>query len=156
MSPHQLNMTSISVADVMLEIWKRLAPIVCVKSLETILQFLDASGDIANEKDDYTLSNSVYNSLKRHSMKEQKYGHKLHEKKEHSTQVSWMCWRTSVKWSCLQEQTLDPKTRLILFKLVDGGLLEDVNGCINTGKEANVYHATGGRLAWSWCSCGIQ
>jgi len=37
MSPHQLNMTSISVADVMLEIWKRLAPIVCVKSLEAIL-----------------------------------------------------------------------------------------------------------------------
>ncbi|XP_065898189.1 serine/threonine-protein kinase RIO3-like [Dysidea avara] len=93
-------------------------------------KFLEASGDIANEKDDYTLSNSVYNSLKRHSMKEQKYSHKLHEKKEHST----------------QEQTLDPKTRLILFKLVDGGVLEDVNGCINTGKEANVYHATGGSV----------
>ena len=47
---------------------------------------------------------------------------------------------------CAQEQTLDPKTRLILFKLVDGGVLEEVNGCISTGKEANVYHASGGRL----------
>ena len=41
---------------------------------------------------------------------------------------------------------MDPKTRLILFKLVDGGILEEVNGCISTGKEANVYHASGGRL----------
>ena len=53
-----------------------------------LLQFLEASGDIANMKDDYTLSNSVYNCLKRHSLKEQKYSHRLHEKKEHSTQVS--------------------------------------------------------------------
>ena len=54
---------------------------------------------------------------------------KLHEKKEHST----------------QEQALDPKTRLMLFKLVDSGLLSEVNGCFSTGKESCVYHATGGR-----------
>ncbi|KAG7088404.1 hypothetical protein E1B28_012401 [Marasmius oreades] len=39
------------------------------------------------------------------------------------------------------EQVLDPRTRLILFKMIGRGLVHDVNGCISTGKEANVYHA---------------
>ncbi|KIY73171.1 RIO1-domain-containing protein [Cylindrobasidium torrendii FP15055 ss-10] len=39
------------------------------------------------------------------------------------------------------EQVLDPRTRLILFKMIGRGLLHTVNGCISTGKEANVYHA---------------
>ena len=44
----------------------------------------------------------------------------------------------------IQEQALDEKTRLMLFKLVDSGLLQEVNGCMSTGKEACVYHARGG------------
>lgn len=47
---------------------------------------------------------------------------------------------------CLQEQVLDPKTRLMLYKLVNGEVLEAVNGCISTGKEACVFHANGGRF----------
>lgn len=39
------------------------------------------------------------------------------------------------------EQVLDPRTRLILFKMIGRGLLHEVNGCVSTGKEANVYHA---------------
>src|SRR5208282_3982354 len=39
------------------------------------------------------------------------------------------------------EQVLDPRTRMILFKLINRGLLNEINGCISTGKEANVYHA---------------
>lgn len=39
------------------------------------------------------------------------------------------------------EQVLDPRTRLILFKFLQQGLLEEINGCISTGKEANVYYA---------------
>ncbi|PPQ65405.1 hypothetical protein CVT26_000030 [Gymnopilus dilepis] len=39
------------------------------------------------------------------------------------------------------EQVLDPRTRLILFKMIGRGLIEEVNGCVSTGKEANVYHA---------------
>ena len=38
------------------------------------------------------------------------------------------------------EQALDPRTRLILFK-VSHGVFSEINGCISTGKEANVYHA---------------
>lgn len=40
------------------------------------------------------------------------------------------------------EQVMDPRTRMILFKLLNRGLITEINGCISTGKEANVYHAT--------------
>ncbi|KAJ2889409.1 Serine/threonine-protein kinase rio1, partial [Coemansia aciculifera] len=39
------------------------------------------------------------------------------------------------------EQVLDPRTRIILFKLLNQGVVYEVHGCISTGKEANVYHA---------------
>ncbi|OMH83703.1 Serine/threonine-protein kinase rio1 [Zancudomyces culisetae] len=39
------------------------------------------------------------------------------------------------------EQVLDPRTRLILLKLLNQGTVYEINGCINTGKEANVYHS---------------
>lgn len=54
---------------------------------------------------------------------------------------------------------MDPRTRMILFKLLNRGMITEINGCISTGKlsqkataddakpllsgkEANVYHAT--------------
>lgn len=37
---------------------------------------------------------------------------------------------------------MDPRTRMILFKLLNRGIINEINGCISTGKEANVYHAT--------------
>lgn len=39
------------------------------------------------------------------------------------------------------EQVMDPRTRMILFKLLNRGFINEINGCISTGKEANVYHA---------------
>ncbi|XP_041927836.1 serine/threonine-protein kinase RIO1 isoform X2 [Alosa alosa] len=39
------------------------------------------------------------------------------------------------------EQVLDPRTRMILFKMLSRGVISEINGCISTGKEANVYHA---------------
>ncbi|CAC5415844.1 RIOK1 [Mytilus coruscus] len=41
------------------------------------------------------------------------------------------------------EQVMDKRTRLILFKFLSKGIISEINGCISTGKEANVYHATG-------------
>ncbi|XP_014093370.1 serine/threonine-protein kinase RIO1 [Bactrocera oleae] len=38
------------------------------------------------------------------------------------------------------EQVMDPRTRMILFKLLNRGFIQEINGCISTGKEANVYH----------------
>ncbi|KAM3142160.1 hypothetical protein pb186bvf_005814 [Paramecium bursaria] len=40
------------------------------------------------------------------------------------------------------EQCLDARTRVILMKLINNKQLKEINGCISTGKEANVYHAS--------------
>lgn len=48
------------------------------------------------------------------------------------------------------EQVMDPRTRMIIFKLLNRGFIASINGCISTGKEANVYHcltADGGHRA---------
>ena len=39
------------------------------------------------------------------------------------------------------EQVLDPRTRMILLQMINRGIVSEVNGCVSTGKEANVYHA---------------
>ena len=41
------------------------------------------------------------------------------------------------------EQALDPRTRMVLFKMLNRGLFNEIFGCVSTGKEANVYHAVG-------------
>ncbi|KAG4304669.1 hypothetical protein PORY_002062 [Pneumocystis oryctolagi] len=39
------------------------------------------------------------------------------------------------------ENVLDLRTRIILFRLLNKGFISKINGCVSTGKEANVYHA---------------
>jgi serine/threonine-protein kinase RIO1 len=41
-----------------------------------------------------------------------------------------------------QPQVLDPRTRLVLYKLLNKETLHSIHGCVSTGKEANVYYAT--------------
>uniref|UniRef100_A0A8C7Q5Z5 Serine/threonine-protein kinase RIO3 n=1 Tax=Oncorhynchus mykiss TaxID=8022 RepID=A0A8C7Q5Z5_ONCMY len=79
---------------------------------------------------DLKLSNQVYNSLKQHCHSEQRRSARLHDKKEHST----------------AEQAVDPRTRLLMYKMVNAGVLENINGCISTGKESVVFHADGGSM----------
>lgn len=38
------------------------------------------------------------------------------------------------------EQVLDPRTMKFLAKIINKGIISRINGCISTGKEANVYH----------------
>lgn len=45
----------------------------------------------------------------------------------------------------LQEKAVDPKTRLLMYKMVNSGMLETITGCVSTGKESVVFHAYGGR-----------
>lgn len=33
------------------------------------------------------------------------------------------------------EQVMDPRTRMLLFKLINSNVLAKINGCISTGKE---------------------
>lgn len=40
------------------------------------------------------------------------------------------------------ELVLDPRTRMVLFKLLSRGRLRTLDGCVSTGKEANVYYGT--------------
>ena len=47
------------------------------------------------------------------------------------------------------EQCLDPRTRLMLFKMLSNGMLEVIDGCLSTGKEANVYYAKAGKKSAS-------
>ncbi|KAI9792161.1 MAG: protein kinase rio1 [Peltula sp. TS41687] len=39
------------------------------------------------------------------------------------------------------EQVLDPRTRMILLQMINRNIVAEINGCVSTGKEANVYHA---------------
>ncbi len=32
-------------------------------------------------------------------------------------------------------QALDPRTRMVLFKMLNRGVFQEINGCISTGKE---------------------
>ena len=42
------------------------------------------------------------------------------------------------------EQAVDPQTKVLLFKMINNGILENINGVISTGKEAVILHAEGG------------
>ncbi|XP_042229249.1 serine/threonine-protein kinase RIO3-like [Homarus americanus] len=79
---------------------------------------------------DMQLSNKVYNKLCRSAMTDMKRKHRVHDKVEKAT----------------SEMALDPKTRLLIFKLVNNAVLESVNGIISSGKEAVVFYAQGGEL----------
>ena len=35
------------------------------------------------------------------------------------------------------EQVLDPRTRIILYKMIGRGLIQEINGCVSTGKEVS-------------------
>nr|XP_039262752.1 serine/threonine-protein kinase RIO3-like [Styela clava] len=77
---------------------------------------------------DLQLTNKIYNSLKQHAFSEQRRSQRIHEPKEHYT----------------TEHAVDEKTRLILYRLVNHGILASVNGVISVGKESVVIHADGG------------
>lgn len=48
--------------------------------------------------------------------------------------------RTDKSDRATTEQVLDPRTRIILLKMLNQNVFYELNGCISTGKEANVYH----------------
>jgi len=41
---------------------------------------------------------------------------------------------------CSLLQALDPRTRMVLFRMLNRGVFNDVNGCISTGKEVCHIH----------------
>lgn len=73
------------------------------------------------------LSNSVKNGIKQTEKKEVSSKIRVKEKQDRAT----------------TEQVMDPRTRMILYKYINNGLLDSIDGCVSTGKEANVYYAPG-------------
>jgi len=45
------------------------------------------------------------------------------------------------------EGVMDERTRHMIFRWVQAGVMDEVHGCLSTGKEANVYHGTAGSAA---------
>lgn len=78
---------------------------------------------------DMKLSNRVFNHLKTFSNAEQKRAARLNDKHEKSTST----------------MAIDPRSRLLLFRLIDNNIVDRINGVISTGKEAVILHAEGGK-----------
>lgn len=75
--------------------------------------------------DKYTIPDKSYNLLNEMSRRMEEERKRVKDKSDRAT----------------QQQVLDPKTRIILFKMINRNVIEGINGVISTGKEANVYHA---------------
>ena len=45
-----------------------------------------------------------------------------------------------------QEQVLDPRTRLVLVKMLNRGVLRKVEGCVSTGKEVSTDAVSASRF----------
>jgi RIO kinase 3 len=77
---------------------------------------------------DMRLSNKVYNELKIHSEKSPSRRFRVNDKQDRSTNVI----------------SLDKRTKLLLFKLINADVLESVGGVVSTGKEATIFYTPGG------------
>ncbi|XP_065355665.1 serine/threonine-protein kinase RIO3 [Calliphora vicina] len=72
------------------------------------------------------LSNGVFNQLKTHSRKNLKKNSRMQDRKDNVATA---------------EMGVDGRTRLLLYKLINNQILEQINGIISTGKEAVILHA---------------
>ena len=77
--------------------------------------------------EEFDVSNKIKNQIKKSQKKEDKNQYRKKDKADRAT----------------IEQCLDPKTILKLEKLKTKGDLINYEGCLSTGKEANVYYARG-------------
>ncbi|KAG7273891.1 hypothetical protein CRUP_025952 [Coryphaenoides rupestris] len=96
----------------------------------------------------HSQSNKQHSSNK--ALKSSTPNDKALRKFEHKINLDKLNYADSVinKVTTMQKQresdayVLDPRTRMILFKMLSRGVIAEINGCISTGKEANVYHAS--------------
>ena len=83
--------------------------------LDNNSMYVANSGD--TDRYNTKLPNKVYNKLRVHAVTESKRAARLHEKKDQSTAT----------------QAVDQRTRLLLFKMLNEGLLTEVHGVISAG-----------------------
>lgn len=55
----------------------------------------------------------------------------------------------------LLPQVLDPRTRMILFKMLSRGVISEIEGCVSTGKEVSItqHRIHTDRTAGQVCLC---
>jgi len=94
-----------------------------------LVEHMSRSGDLS--KTNVAISNKVYNQLNEHARGEQRRRVRRGVKED----------------AAVVDQVLDQSTRLKLLGLMNSSTLETVGGTIATGKESNVYHATGRNIA---------
>ncbi|KAG9510741.1 Serine/threonine-protein kinase RIO1, partial [Fragariocoptes setiger] len=77
---------------------------------------------------DYPVNNTTANHLKRTEKRLDSLRFRIKDKSDRAT----------------VEQVLDPRTIRILSKIInrENSPISEIHGCVSTGKEANVYHAT--------------
>lgn len=93
------------------------------------------TGDAGRQKDDFKITNSVYNSLKVHSKKNSRRAQqRMFDKKERDN--------TSILEN-IQAVKMSDATRAIMDGLLIAYKIEKLNGVIGHGKESTVLHATG-------------
>jgi RIO kinase 3 len=73
---------------------------------------------------DLRLSNQVFNKLKSHSHQLGKRTNRVRDKRDQAT----------------NEISLDPRTRLILFKFVNADLIDSIGGVVSTGKVTTTFN----------------
>eukprot|EP00941_MAST-03F_sp_MAST-3F-sp1_P000256 g256.t1 len=97
----------------------------------------DSSSSLHNSSQFASSSSSsssvVQSRLKQHSQKSKKKG------------VS-TSGKVAKEQRSTKDHVLDNRTLKILFKWIQQGHLNEIEGCIRTGKEANCYYASGGNL----------
>lgn len=94
------------------------------------------TGDGGAKKDNFMLTNYVYNRLKDHSKKNSRRASKKEfDKKERDNTIASM--------SELHSSRLNPATKIIIDSLMASYRIEKMNGVIGHGKESTVFHAVG-------------
>jgi hypothetical protein len=95
------------------------------RNARAIGDFVARSGDMSTTKSG--LSNKVVNQLNKRL------------RRNESRRVR----RTNREDTATVDHVLDKHTRLQILNLLNAGTLDEMHGVIATGKESNVYHATG-------------
>lgn len=71
------------------------------------------------------IPNPIFNALHRHASQADSRRVRYHGKEDRET----------------RQQVLDPRTRIVLFKMMNAAILSEIHGVISCGKEANVFRA---------------
>lgn len=121
-------------------------------------EFFDGDEDDDLDDDDFyydehdnpvVASSSSQTSTKMTAGKKTSFSHSVGNtvSKMQNLEIKKRTLHTSRDDRATSEQCLDPRTRLMLFKMLSNGMLDSIDGCLSTGKEANVYYAKAGKKA---------